>query len=166
VRPFISWDIISEFWSVETKNTWARDDPAILVLISGAIICASIIYIFRSFPHDRPLVVSLLWSLVYSLPFLSAIRLSILMITRDFFLSSIITATLLYYFSNTVLLAPPSHASADSTRVEWGYTFDVAINSFFPCFLTLGVAQLLLVSIITRSSWICLWAGNTLYLLA
>jgi len=137
------------YFHKQTKNTWARDDPAILVLISTAII-----------------FVSILWSLVYSLSPLSALQLSLLMILRDFFLSSVIVATILYLFSNTLLLAPPSHVSAENTRVEWGYAFDVAINSFFPCFLTLGVAQLLLVSIITRDNWVCLWVGNTVYLAA
>lgn len=88
------------------------------------------------------------------------------MIFRDFLFTSFIAATALYFFSNFVLLAPLSHATADSTRVEWAYAFDVAINAFFPCFLALGIAQLLLVSIITRDNWVCLWVGNTLYLVA
>lgn len=88
------------------------------------------------------------------------------MIFRDFLLTSFVAATAIYFFSNFVLLAPPSHATADSTRVEWAYSFDVAINAFFPCFLALGIAQLLLISIITRDNWVCLWVGNTLYLVA
>lgn len=111
-------------------------------------------------------VTAILWSLVYSLSPLSAIRLSLTMISRDFFSTSLIVATFLYFSSNTLLLAPPTHAAADSTRVEWAYAFDVAINSFFPCFLALGLAQLLLVSIVTRDNWVCLWVGNTLYLSA
>ncbi|KAF8503921.1 UNC-50-like protein [Gautieria morchelliformis] len=137
------------YFHKQTKNTWARDDPAILVLISASI-----------------MLIAPMWSLVYSLSPLSAIRLALTMIFRDFLLTSFIAATFLYFFSNFILLAPPSHATADSTRVEWAYAFDVAINAFFPCFLVLGVAQLLLVSIITRDNWVCLWLGNTLYLAA
>ncbi|KAF8579534.1 UNC-50-like protein [Ramaria rubella] len=137
------------YFHKQTKNTWARDDPAILVLISASIMLTSI-----------------LWSFVYRLTPLSAFRLAAMMLLRDFLFTSIVVATVLYFFSNIVLLAPPSHVTADSTRVEWAYAFDVAINAFFPCFLALGVAQLMLVSIITRDNWVCLWLGNTLYLAA
>src|SRR5882724_5883110 len=99
------------------------------------------------------LVTAILWSLVYSLSLLSTMRLSLMMISRDFLFTSLMVATLLYLFSNALLLAPPTHAATDSTRVEWAYAFDVAINSFFPCFLALGLAQLLLVSIITKDNW-------------
>lgn len=43
------------------------------------------------------------------------------------------------------------------------YCFDVAANAFFPLFLQLHVAQLFLVPVVTRSAWVCLWLGNTLY---
>lgn len=46
------------------------------------------------------------------------------------------------------------------------YAFDVHANSFFPLFLQLYVAQLLLAPVVTRSNWVCLWVGNTLYLAA
>lgn len=36
-------------------------------------------------------------------------------------------------------------------------------NSFFPFFLQLYTAQLLLAPVVTRSAWVCLWVGNTLY---
>lgn len=39
-------------------------------------------------------------------------------------------------------------------------------NSFFPLFLQLYVAQLLLAPVVLRSNWVCLWVGNTLYLSA
>ena len=43
------------------------------------------------------------------------------------------------------------------------YCFDVAANAFFPLFLQLYIAQLFLVPVVTRSAWVCLWLGNTLY---
>ncbi|KAK4048223.1 hypothetical protein OIV83_004928 [Microbotryomycetes sp. JL201] len=46
------------------------------------------------------------------------------------------------------------------------YAFDVHANSFFPFFLQLYVAQLLLAPVVTRHNWVCLWVGNTLYLSA
>jgi len=51
-----------------------------------------------------------------------------------------------------------------SDQVEWAYAFDIHINSFFPFFLTLYVAQLPLYAVVTRDNWLCLLVGNTLYL--
>ena len=84
-----------------------------------------------------------------------------------------------------------THASPHSTpqTVEWAYSYDIAVNSFIPLFLVsplsppslralkvgkkliedvqqLYVAQLVLAPVVTRSNWVCLWVGNTLYLSA
>jgi hypothetical protein len=45
-----------------------------------------------------------------------------------------------------------------------GVCLDVHTNSFFPLYLTLYVAQLILLPIITKDKWVCLLIGNTLYL--
>ena len=50
--------------------------------------------------------------------------------------------------------------------VEWAYAFDVHCNSFFPLFLILYVAQFFLMKVLTRDIWICLFLGNTMYLIA
>ena len=54
----------------------------------------------------------------------------------------------------------------EDTAVEWAYAFDVHINAFFPLYLTLYVAQLFLVPVILKTNWVCLWVGNTFYLVA
>ena len=61
-------------------------------------------------------------------------------------------------------MSPSSHSSLADSSVEWAYAFDVHTNSFFPCYLTLYVAQLILLPIITKDKWVCLLVGNTLYL--
>ncbi len=68
------------------------------------------------------------------------------------------------FFSNYVLLSPPSHATPADTAVEWAYAFDVHTNAFFPFYLTLYLAQLFLVPVVLKDNWVCIWAGNTLYL--
>ena len=70
------------------------------------------------------------------------------------------------FFSNRVLLSPPSHSAPSDSAVEWAYAFDVHTNAFFPFYLTLYLAQLFLVPIVLRSNWICLFISNTLYLAA
>ncbi|OXC70453.1 hypothetical protein AYX13_00928 [Cryptococcus neoformans] len=134
----------------QTKNQWARDDPAMLILIAGCLAAAGVA-----------------WSLVYRLPISNLIALPLLMIFRDFLLSSLAVATVLYFLSNRLLLAPSvPHASASDNRVEFAYAFDVAVNSFFPMFLTVYVGLLPLAAVIVRDNWVCLWAGNTLFLIA
>ncbi|KIY48492.1 UNC-50 protein [Fistulina hepatica ATCC 64428] len=137
------------YFHKQTKNTWARDDPAILVLIT-ACLCVS----------------AVAWSVVYKYSLAQAARLALLMILRDYFLTGIIIASILWFSSNRLLLSPPSHATPADSRVEWAYAFDVHTNAFFPLYLTLYIAQLFLVPIVTRSNWVCLWVGNTLYLIA
>ncbi|KAJ7253744.1 UNC-50-like protein [Mycena haematopus] len=130
------------YFHKQTKNTWARDDPAILVLIS-ACLCVS----------------AAAWSFIYSLSVLEALRLALLMIFRDFLLSGVVISTILCTAGARYPPPVPRHDS-----VEWGYTFDVHTNAFFPLYLTLYLAQLFLLPVLRRDNWVCLWAGNTLYL--
>ncbi|KAF8970439.1 UNC-50-like protein [Flammula alnicola] len=133
----------------ETKNTWARDDPAILVLI-GACLCVSAIG----------------WGVVYAYNIGQFISIALTMILRDFLLSGIVVATILWFTANRLLLSPPSHSTPADSQVEWAYAFDVHTNAFFPLYLTLYLAQLFLLPIILKDNWVCLWVGNTLYLAA
>lgn len=87
------------------------------------------------------------------------------MVLLDFFGVGLIISTCLWAISNR-FLTHASHTHATDQRVEWPYAFDVHSNSFFPLFLQLYLAQLLLSPVVTRSNWVCLWVGNTLYLSA
>ena len=78
----------------------------------------------------------------------------------------VITNTLDRLFANRALLSPPSHSTPSDTAIEWAYAFDVHTNAFFPLYLTLYVAQLFLFPIILKTNWVCLWVGNTFYLVA
>ncbi|KAF9259136.1 UNC-50-like protein [Marasmius fiardii PR-910] len=145
------------YFHKQTKNQWARDDPAILVLIGACLAVAAVA-----------------WALVYKYSFFETLELMFLMITRDFLLSGLVVATILWFLSNRLLvpLTPTSHythSSASETRVEWAYAFDVHTNAFFPLFLTLYIAQLFLLPIVLRGekdaqqNWLCMWVGNTLW---
>lgn len=79
----------------------------------------------------------------------------------DFLLISLLTALVLYFLTNRLLvssLAP--HASTSDNRVEFAYAFDVAVNSFFPAFLTIGVALLPLAPVVVAKNWVCLFFGK------
>jgi len=137
------------YFHKQTKNTWARDDPAILILLA-ACLCVS----------------AVAWSVVYSYSPLEFVKLALLMILRDYLCVGAIVATTLWAFSNNVLLSPPSHTTAADSGVEWAYAFDVHTNAFFPLYLTLYLGQLFLVPVLLKTNWVCLWLGNTLYLAA
>ncbi|KAG2003502.1 hypothetical protein CC2G_004103 [Coprinopsis cinerea AmutBmut pab1-1] len=137
------------YFHKQTKNQWARDDPAILVLVA-ACLCVS----------------AVIWGLVYSYNPLQMLGLAAVMILRDFLLSGILMATILWFTANRLLLSPPSHSTPADSFVEWAYAFDVHTNAFFPVYLTLYLAQLFLLPIVLRDNWVCLWVGNTLYLVA
>lgn len=50
--------------------------------------------------------------------------------------------------------------SSSENRVEFAYAFDVAVNSFFPAFLTLYGALLVLAGVVVRDNWVCLFFGK------
>ena len=116
--------------------------PAMLLLISACLVVAGIA-----------------WSGMYRLSPGSALRVILKMVLRDFLLSSLVIALILYILSNRLLLSPTAPYSNEN-RVEYTYAFDVAVNSFFPAFLTLYGALLPLASVVVRDNWVCLFFGK------
>ena len=112
------------------------------------------------------LVSAIAWGVVYSYSIVEMITLAVLMVLRDFLLSGFVVATILWFTANKLLLSPPSHSTPADSSVEWAYAFDVHTNAFFPLYLTLYLAQLFLLPVVLRDNWVCLWVGNTLYLIA
>ncbi|KDQ08806.1 hypothetical protein BOTBODRAFT_165591 [Botryobasidium botryosum FD-172 SS1] len=135
------------FHKVQTKNTWARDDPAIIILIS-AFLCAA----------------AAAWSLTYSLSAPQWLWLAAVMVVRDYLAVGVVVATLLWLAAPLLSLAPTYH-HADS-RLEWAYAFDIHSNAFFPFALILYVLQAFLAPILMHDRWLTIWLGNTLYLVA
>lgn len=137
------------YYHKQTKNTWARDDPALVILQCGCLAVAG-----------------LLWSIFYAhYSPLKTLQTIVQMIAVDFLLLGTVVATALWAISNR-FFTHSSHTHATDQSVEWAYSFDVHVNSFFPLFLNLYLAQLLLSPVITRHNWVCLFFGNTLYLIA
>ena len=160
-------------------------------MLIGACLCGTFIWTERY--SGSPIILyhpvsAIAWSVVYMYGVLGAIRLAFFMIARDYLLTGVVVATILWYVralplplshvlvltwqtpnrftSNRLLLSPPSHSTPADSTVEWAYAFDVHTNAFFPLYLTLYLAQLFLLPIILKDNWVCLWVGNTLYLAA
>jgi len=138
------------YYHKQTKNTWARDDPAILILLMATMG-----------------VVAFLWNVLYLRTWspVSWLALVARFILRDFFLSGLIISTLLWAISNH-FFTHSSHTHATDQGVEWQYAFDIHTNSFFPLFLNLYVLQLILAPLVLRHNWVSLWIGNSVYLVA
>jgi len=136
------------YFHKQTKNYWARDDPAVVLLVSACLVVSSVA-----------------WSFVHGYDLIQIARLAFLMIFRDFLLVGAVIATILWFVCNKLLVQPAGRLTTeDNSKVEWAYAFDVHTNSFFPLYLSLYLAQLFLAPVITRDNWVCLWVGNSLYL--
>ncbi|GAA5852801.1 hypothetical protein JCM8547_004690 [Rhodosporidiobolus lusitaniae] len=137
------------YYQKQTKNMWSRDDPAVLIIITVCLTLAAIAWSLLYAHHPPSLVLRTIFSFV----------------VVHFFGVGLVVATALWAVSNR-FLTHATHVHATDQKVEWPYAFDIHANSFFPLFLQLYVAQLFLAPLLTRSNWVCLWVGNTLYLAA
>lgn len=103
----------------QTKNQFARDDPAFLVLLSiWFIISATGL------------------SLVLHLHFVGFIKFLLWVVLVDCILIGMIVASIFWFITNFFL------KKKSNQDVEWGFTFDVHLNAFFPPLLILHVFQL------------------------
>eukprot|EP01117_Protostelium_nocturnum_P012964 TRINITY_DN479_c2_g3_i1.p1 TRINITY_DN479_c2_g3~~TRINITY_DN479_c2_g3_i1.p1 ORF type:complete len:247 (+),score=19.81 TRINITY_DN479_c2_g3_i1:143-883(+) len=135
-------------WHKQTKNQWARDDPAFV----------AILLFFMS-------VASLAYAVAFRLGGLNILKLMFWAVFFDFVTVGVVTATICWWISNRYLRIRNSLHSVDQ-NVEWLYSFDIHCNSFFPLFLMLYVLQFFLIPIILRPSFFATFIANTLYLFA
>lgn len=77
---------------------------------------------------------------------------------------ALLAAVVLHQIANRLLLAPAGTGVRE--RVELSYAFDVAVNAFWPLFLTLYLGLLPLAALVVRRNWGALLLGNSLTLLA
>jgi hypothetical protein len=88
----------SPTFSSETKNTWARDDPAIFYLIFAFL--AGMLYFISPIClalTGRHVVAAVAWSIAYAGNVGDAFFVGLVMIARDYLFVGIIMATLLQY---------------------------------------------------------------------
>ncbi|KAF9900996.1 Protein unc-50 [Lobosporangium transversale] len=133
--------------SGETKNQWARDDPAFMVILSGILGCSAIA-----------------WGLVYGHGMMGILRMMLYMVFVDFVVIGLIVATICWTIANR-FLTRVSVYSTDQT-VEWQYAFDIHCNAFMPVIALLYIIQMVFMKVLLKDFWICSLLGNTLYLTA
>jgi len=131
----------------QTKNQWARDDPAFVAVQCVFLLVASVAYgvAFRVSGFGA-------WVWLLSEAF------------GQYLLVGAVVATASWAFANRYLRV--HHAHSVEQEVEWAYAFDVHCNAFFPLFVLLYPVQYLLLPLLLRDAFVATLVGNTLYLAA
>ncbi|GFS82957.1 protein unc-50 homolog A [Nephila pilipes] len=130
----------------QTKNQFARDDPAFLVLLGFWLIVSSIGF-----------------AVVLKLQFLSFLKFLLWVIFIDCIAVGICISTCLWFISNRYLRKP----ACKDQDVEWAYAFDVHLNAFFPLLIILHIFQLFFYHILISQDWfVSRFVGNTFWLIA
>ncbi|KAM4905192.1 protein unc-50 homolog isoform 6-T6 [Sylvia borin] len=130
----------------QTKDQWARDDPAFLVLLSIWLCVSTVGFGF-----------------VLDMGFFETIKLLLWVVFIDCVGVGLLIATLMWFVSNKYLVKQQNR----DYDVEWGYAFDVHLNAFYPLLVILHFIQLFFINyVIISDSVIGYFVGNTLWLIA
>jgi len=136
-----------------TKDQWARDDPAFLVLLSAALLVSSMIFTF-----------------VLGLSTVQFVKFFLWVVFIDCILVGVCVATALWAVCNACLRSTGggnSRATDAQNDVEWAYCFDVHLNAFFPMLMLLHVLMpVLYIPLIQHDGFIASFIGNTIWAVA
>lgn len=154
---FAMWQMMHLFFSPQkvyrnfqyrkqTKNQFARDDPAFLVLLS---LCFC--------------VTSIGFGLVMGLRTLQIFKFLLWVVLIDCIAVGCIIATVMWFITNRYLVV----MAKVGQDIEWAYSFDVHLNAFFPLLMILHCLQLAFVNtVIVNGGTFGLLLGNTFWLVA
>lgn len=132
----------------QTKNQWARDDPAFTVLCFTFLLVAAMAYTI-AFQVTNP------WTFV---------RVVLGAVLFDFVFLGVLLATITWSISNKYLRVHSLHSVEQN--VEWLYSFDIHCNAFFPLFLILYVLQYFLLPFLLTEGFLPTLVSNSLYCVA
>ena len=122
----------------QTKNRWARDDPAFAAVTCVMIAIITTLYC-AFYAHSAAAASSIVFRVVFV----------------DFIGVGALIATAYWLVSNRFLRGGHlGHSHAVEQRVEWLYAFDVHCNAFFPLFVTLYCLQLVLSPILLSTGFV------------
>jgi hypothetical protein len=134
----------------QTKNQWARDDPAFVALTIFFLAMASLSYAIAFHGWNFGTILKLvLWSIFV-----------------EYLVVGIVIATLGWWLSNKYLRVNGGSVYNVEQTVEWLYAFDIHCNSFFPLYVLIYVVQFFLIFVLTRESFVATFCANTLYLIS
>ncbi|KAF5937103.1 hypothetical protein HYC85_024609 [Camellia sinensis] len=133
----------------QTKNQWARDDPAFIVICSFLLAVSTLSYC-AAYDHSTTHAVFVI--------------ISVLLI--HFLLIGVVLATCCWFLTNNYLREEAPNSHVVEQRVEWLYAFDVHCNSFFPMFVMLYVIHYFLSPLLVAHGFIPVLLSNLLFMVA
>lgn len=134
----------------QTKNQWARDDPAFVVICSFILAVAASAFC-AAYGHS---VVQTTFTVAS-------------VVVMHFLLAGISLASICWFLSNHYLREEIAvHTHIVEQRVEWLYAFDVHCNSYFPLFVVLYVLQYFLSPLLLAHGFLSTLLSNMLYFVA
>jgi hypothetical protein len=136
------------YYRKQTKNQWARDDPAFVVVQAVFVMIGSLAYAV-AFRH--PSFWGYLWTVLYCL-------------VVDWLLIGVLVASTCSHLANKYMKQYHSHSVEQ--EVEWLYSFDVHVNAFFCSFLITYVLQYFLLPLLLGRSILSCILANSLYAIA
>lgn len=99
---------------------------------------------------------------IFNLGFSQTIFFILYVVVIDFLVAGLVAATSMWLIANKFL--KEQNAEGD---IEWGYSFDVHINAFFPPLVILHFIQLIFYKVLFSQEWfLARFMGNTLWLLS
>lgn len=134
----------------QTKNQWARDDPAFVVICSFLLAVAASAF-SAAYGHGVGQASFTIASVVI----------------MHFLLAGISLASICWFLSNHYLREEIAvHTHVVEQRVEWLYAFDVHCNAYFPLFVVLYVLQYFLSPLLLAHGFMSTFLSNVLYFVA
>mmetsp|Transcript_32202 Transcript_32202/g.67123 ORF Transcript_32202/g.67123 Transcript_32202/m.67123 type:complete len:388 (-) Transcript_32202:105-1268(-) len=138
----------TSYYRKQTKNHWARDDPAFLFLQGVFLIIAAVAY-----------------SVAFRISVTGSISFLLYTVVWNWLGMGLALATLCREIANRQLVGQQTATSTSHVRqqVEWLYAFDIHCNSFFPVFVVLYGLQFFLLPIVLGEGLVPLILANLLY---
>jgi len=133
---------------IETKNQWARDDPAFLVIECIFVAVGSAAY---AVAFHKATIWGYIMSILYCIIF-------------DWLLLGAFCASTTAYIANKYLKQHGIHTVDQD--VEWLYAFDVHMNAYICSFSITYVLQYFLLPLLISTSYISCICSNILYSVA
>ncbi|KAG6793136.1 hypothetical protein POTOM_002327 [Populus tomentosa] len=142
----------------QTKNQWARDDPAFVVISSLLLAVAALAYC-AAYDHSAG----------------HAVFVVISVLLFHFLITGAGLATCCWFLTNAYLREEAPNSHVVEQRVEWQicpflslmlYAFDVHCNSFFPMFVMLYVIHYFLSPLLVAHGFIPVLLSNLLFMVA
>ncbi|TQD83034.1 hypothetical protein C1H46_031410 [Malus baccata] len=135
--------------ALETKNQWARDDPAFVVICSVLLAVATLAYC-AAYDHSAA----------------HAVFVVISVLLFHFLFIGMLLATFCWFLTNSYLREEAPNSHVVEQHVEWLYAFDVHCNSFFPMFVLLYVIHYFLSPILVAHGFLPVLLSNLIFMVA